>query len=334
MSTENSETPRSPSLQADPDSPLFALARQGQLRLPQAWLARYPVAIEKILYPTTVLLYAYLVPTLSTLLGVPLVAAGSGMMQTQPDLGITLLLVGGFLPIFFLIWLWLRLVEQRSLWSSGMTLPVIKPYLRGLVAGLLLFGSAVLLLALLGFLGVENAPNQEVFWPTLAGTFLVLTGWMIQGAAEELLARGFLLPILGVRWGALAGIFVSSLFFSVLHLYNPGINLLSLLNLFLFGLLAALYALNEGQLWGAFALHAIWNWAQGNLFGFEVSGISVQMSMLVDLMETGPDWATGGAFGPEGGAVVTVVLLAGIAFLATIARRRTRELNVPPGKEE
>lgn len=305
-----------------PNNTLFRLARTGQLRLPQAWLENHPFFFEKLLYPFAVFVFALFAPQISAVFGFPLAILGFDRYQSQPNLGFTLILIGSFLPIFFLVWLWLWVFEQRPLWTTGLTRPIARPYLRGLGIGLLIFGSAVLLLALFGYLEIENSGQGQGIWLTLAGTFLVLLGWIVQGAAEELLARGFLMPIIGVRWGPVPGVIISALLFSVLHLQNPNINFISLANLFLFGLFASLYALYEGGLWGVFAMHTIWNWTQGNLLGFSVSGINMQTSILLDLMENGPDWATGGPFGPEGGVVVTLVLLAGIFGLVYLSRKK------------
>jgi hypothetical protein len=309
-----------------PDNKLFELARSGQLRLPQSWLENRPVLIGKILYPLLVIVVAYLIPQLAVVLGLPLVIPGFNATESRPDLGFALILTGSFLPIFVLVWLWLWAAEQRSLRTTGMIRPVVRPYLRGLGLGLLLFGSAVILLGMLGFLDVENSSQGQGLLFTLGGTLLVLLGWVVQGAAEEVLARGFLLPILGTRWGPVPGVIVSSLFFSVLHLQNPNVNFISIVNLFLFGLFTALYALYEGGLWGVFAIHTIWNWAQGNLFGFSVSGLDLQSTILFDLEEAGPDWATGGLFGPEGGVVVTLVLLGGIFGLVYLSRKKAGDL--------
>ena len=212
------------------------MARLGRLRLPQVWLERHDRLVNKVLYPVIVLLFAALVPQLSAVVGSPLIFTGFSLYDSQPDLGFTLVLVGGFLPIFLLIWLWLRLVERRPLWTTGMTRPVLRPYLRGLLIGLLLFTTVVAVLGLARVLAVEEPPATQGFWPALAGALLIMLGWMIQGAAEELLARGFVLPILGVRWGTWPAVIVSSLFFSLLHLANPNISAISVLNLFLFGL--------------------------------------------------------------------------------------------------
>jgi hypothetical protein len=209
-----------------------------------------------------------------------------------------------------------------------MTQPIIKPYLRGLGIGALLFVSVILLLSLFGFLETENRSAGQMWWITLGGTVLVLTGWAIQGAAEEILLRGFLMPILSIHWRPAIGVIFSALFFSALHLLNPNITLISVLNLFLFGLFTALYALWEGGLWGVFAIHAIWNWAQGNIFGLSVSGLDLHSSVLFDLMEAGPDWVTGGYFGPEGGIIVTLILLSGIGALVAFSRRNSGNLPV------
>jgi membrane protease YdiL (CAAX protease family) len=310
------------------DNQLFRLARKGRLRLPESWLSRRPVLFEKLLYPAIVLLFAYLVPTVSSLFGSPLLVIPYIFPELQQTvLDQFLFLVGAFLPIFFMVWVWLWLFERRSLWTTGMERPFLRKYIRGLVFGLLMFSAVVALLALFDSV-VTETPLAERFNPlTLVGALLIFSGWMVQGAAEEVLARGFLLPVIGVRWGPWAGVFISSLFFAMWHLYNPNLSAISLLNLALFGLFAAMYALYEGGLWGIFAIHAIWNWAQGNLYGFSVSGIEIFDGMLFDLMEDGPDWLTGGLFGPEGGIVVTFVLIISSALVWYAGHKGWRKVS-------
>jgi hypothetical protein len=152
----------------------------------------------------------------------------------------------------------------------------------------------------------------------------LLVGWIVQGAAEETLTRGFLLPIFGVRLGPAWGILISSLLFAALHLLNDNLGWIALLNLFLFGVFASLYAIREGGLWGVFAIHSIWNWAQGNIFGLEVSGEDFGATTIFNLKETGPDLITGGLFGPEGGLIVTIVLTAGCLVIYFQTNRKSR----------
>jgi membrane protease YdiL (CAAX protease family) len=120
----------------------------------------------------------------------------------------------------------------------------------------------------------------------------------------------------------ISGILISSILFTLLHLLNPNLTALAVLNLFLFGVFASLFALYEGGLWGIFAIHTVWNWAQGNLFGFSVSGSDLSPATFLRFSLTGPDWLTGGKFGPEGGLAVTVVMLTGCVILFLSARRR------------
>lgn len=63
------------------------------------------------------------------------------------------------------------------------------------------------------------------------------------------------------------GIVVNSIVFALLHMANTGISLLALLNLFLFGVFMSVYMVRRGNLWGACAIHAVWNFVQGNVFG-------------------------------------------------------------------
>ena len=170
-------------------------------------------------------------------------------------------------------------------------------------------------------------PESGRFDPRLLITgLLIFCGWMVQGGAEETVTRGFLLPILGVRYGTLVGIGVSSLVFTLLHLLNPGISVLALLNLILFSLFAALFALFEGGLWGIAALHGMWNWAQGSLFGLQVSGMESNDLSFFQFTTTGPDWLTGGDFGPEGGIAVTFIYLGAIGALILVHRQRQERL--------
>jgi membrane protease YdiL (CAAX protease family) len=191
------------------------------------------------------------------------------------------------------------------------------------MVGLAMFVASIALSALLGYIAFEQGNPQPQGLAALGAVLVVFLGWLVQGAAEEAVARGWLMPVIGARYRPLWGILSSSIVFAALHSLNPNLNPIGILNLFLFGIFTALYALYEGGLWGVFSLHTVWNWAQGNLFGFEVSGQGSQVGTLFDLMEVGPDAITGGPFGPEGGLAVTVVLLVGCGVVWWLGRNPT-----------
>jgi membrane protease YdiL (CAAX protease family) len=206
----------------------------------------------------------------------------------------------------------LALADGRAMWH----------YLRGWLVGGVIFSAAVGLMALLGF--VENTPQPQAVSLTLLGgsVALVLVGWVVQGAAEEFIFRGWLLPVLAVRLKPWLGILLSSIGFAFIHSLNPNLSPLAVVNLFLFGVFAALYTIYEGSIWGIFSIHTVWNWLQGNVFGFQVSGSSSVGGSLLNLRETGPDIITGGSFGPEGGLAVTLVLLVACAVVIFLSRRQ------------
>ena len=233
-------------------------------------------------------------------------------------------LIFAFGPIFLFLWLWLALFEKRPLWTIGLEKKgAIVKYLRGLLVGLVMFVGAVVISALFGFMQFEEGGPQPSGVAALGGVLLVLFGWIVQGAAEEALTRGWLLPVIGARYRVWLGVLVSSLLFAGLHSLNPNLGVVAMLNLFLFGLFAALYALWEGGMWGVFSIHSVWNWAQGNLLGLEVSGNQAPGGTLFNLQETGPDLITGGAFGPEGGLAVTAVLLLSCVVILWLSYRKS-----------
>jgi membrane protease YdiL (CAAX protease family) len=148
--------------------------------------------------------------------------------------------------------------------------------------------------------------NKPLQWLGVAATLLF---FLVQGPAEEVVFRGYLLPVLSARGTIVTGVVVSSILFGLLHSLNPNMGILPLVNITLAGVMFALYALVEEGLWGVFGLHSAWNWVQGNVLGLAVSGSTLGPS-LIRLQEAGPDWLTGGAFGPEGSLFVTLLLTA------------------------
>jgi CAAX protease family protein len=153
--------------------------------------------------------------------------------------------------------------------------------------------------------------------------FLSLLSYFVQGPAEEVLFRGWLLPAIGVRYRPLIGVLMSSLIFSLAHAQSRGITSLGFLNLFLFGVFASAYALAEGGLWGVGAWHAMWNWTEGDLLGFPSLG-TPRAGLLSSIRADGPNIMTGGAFGPEGGLASTVVFLIAIGIIVMVAPHGTQ----------
>ena len=239
-----------------------------------------------------------------------------GVSNTRAGLLMGMQLIFGFILIYAILWAWLKFVEKRPFWTLGYELKnAVKQYARGFLFGMLMFVGSVAILSVFGSVAFESGDSSKQGVAAIGGVILVLIGWVVQGGAEEVMMRGWVLPVIGARYKAWLGLLISSLIFALLHGLNPNLSAIALINLTLFGVFAGLYAMREGSMWGISALHSVWNWVQGNFFGFQVSGTNAEGGTLINLMETGTDWLTGGAFGPEGGIAVTVVLLIGMAVV-------------------
>ncbi len=314
-------------LMFDSKNHLFELARSGQ---------RLPHGVVAVLLSFVFVLAAQFlggIPALLIIAALSMAGADQESLANPEALGqlllpdtaleLTLLLILSFAPLFLLLWAWLKWYEKRPFWTMGLERSgAWFKYLRGLLVGLGMFAVSVGLSAGLGFMAFEEGTAQPQGLAALGGVLLVFLGWMVQGPAEEVLARGWLLPVIGARYKPWGGIIISAVVFAVYHSLNPNVSPVAFLNLFLFGVFTAFYVLSEGSLWGIFGIHTAWNWAQGNLFGLQVSGIPPAAGSLFNLMEAGPDVVTGGPFGPEGGLAVTAVLVVSTVWVWWVNRRR------------
>lgn len=145
--------------------------------------------------------------------------------------------------------------------------------------------------------------------------FLLLLGWMVQGMSEEVVFRGFFCNSLVRKCNPHVAALISGIAFALAHMANNGKTLLAIPNLILFGMFAAYYMYRFDSLWGICALHSFWNFAQGNLFGIKVSGMSLDVTALRFVSKEGRELIHGGLFGLEGGVGVTIMLLIGIGLL-------------------
>jgi membrane protease YdiL (CAAX protease family) len=189
----------------------------------------------------------------------------------------------------------------------------------GLVLGPLMFGAILLLLVALGWASIERGTID------LAGLVVAFATFVLVAFSEEVFSRGWVLQVLERGRGTRVAVIGSAAIFALLHAFNPGFGLTALLGLFLAGLLFAQAYVVTRQLWLPMALHLSWNFSEGPLFGFPVSGLPGEGLLEVKL--SGPDLVTGGAFGPEAGLVVVFGIA--LASLAIYRLGRRRSVGAP-----
>jgi hypothetical protein len=186
-------------------------------------------------------------------------------------------------------------------------------------------------------------------WQTAVSTrsfvlaiFLQVIFFVAVGIQEELLARGYWLrnlaeglAFLGRIGAVLTAWLISSAIFGVLHAFNPNATFGSTINLVLAGLFLGLAYVLTRSLAIPIGLHITWNFFQGNVFGFPVSGGSSQTSVIA-IEQGGPPLWTGGAFGPEAGLMGIAAIIIGSLLILLWVRMRYGQvgldigLTVPP----
>jgi membrane protease YdiL (CAAX protease family) len=145
--------------------------------------------------------------------------------------------------------------------------------------------------------------------------------FVLAGAGEEALFRGYPLQTLTRAKLAWVGVLLTSVPFAMVHLNNPHASrVFTFVNTAVAGVWLAAAYLRTRSLWFPLGLHWSWNWTQASLLGLPVSGIDrIAPAPLLHAMNAGPDWLTGGEYGIEGGAACTVALI-----ISTIVVWRTK----------
>lgn len=249
--------------------------------------------------------------------------AAASIAANIPEWMMIVILLSEILMILVVIlycqWLEKRKPDTLGFRRKGM----IGQYLLGILGGFVCFSAAYLICVLTGSVHFDGLAEQ------IAPLYIVgyFAGYMIQGMAEEVLCRGYLLVSLSRRHSLRYSILLSSVFFAVLHGMNPGISVLAVFNLTLFGVLAALLLIKFENIWIVGAFHSIWNFVQGNLYGIQVSGNQLQQSVFATTYKSSSAITNGGAFGMEGGLAVTLVLGAGITWLLWSLKKEGRVIE-------
>ena len=197
----------------------------------------------------------------------------------------------------------------------------IKDLLIGLLIGFLMNGSCILAAWLHGDIHFSVGKFLPVY---LIVTFFAV---MIQSSAEEMVTRGYIYLAHSERYPAWVAISANAVFFAAMHLMNPGITVVSFLELLLSGLAFSMIVYSRQSLWMAYGVHTMWNFTQSILFGLPNSGIVSEGSFLH--LEAASDsffYDTG--FGVEGTIFSLFTEIAVIAWCIWSLKKQGRKLDL------
>ncbi len=218
-----------------------------------------------------------------------------------------------------------KFLDKKSFKSLGLT--VTKNSIKDLLFGFFLSGlMAASVFFIMLFFGLiefnainfgSNADpqNQVIDFVTFMSTItfgslaILLLETILVGWWEELVFRGYLLQNMIDGMGLNTAVIISCLIYGLIHITNPNAGLLSSSIIVLFGFLRIYGYLVTKMLWLSIGMHIGWNFFQGPVFGFAASGH--KRATIIEQNPLGPDWLSGGEFGPEGSVtIIPIIFLA------------------------
>jgi hypothetical protein len=216
----------------------------------------------------------------------------------------------------------LRSIDIRPWRDVGMDRGAARP--RALLEGWLLGGAAIgvacAVLLLAGLLRIVPGPDGS----SLSAAFSLTAFLIVAALGEELISRGYLLTTLRDGLGERTAVGVTSVLFGAAHLRNAGVTVESFLIVTLAGIFLGAIRVSFRSVYASSAAHVAWNWVLAVGFHASVSGMRFDAPDY-RTVEQGPDWLTGGPWGPEGGLAAAFGMLAALAYLYRTRQRRREE---------
>lgn len=252
-----------------------------------------------------------LMTILTGILSIPVLVIGSNV-NTPTDLILENPVSGLFMVLAQLIavilTVFIFLKKEKKKWKDvGLT--SLRSQGNNLLFGMALGAGSIILITV-----ILIAAKQITLVPVdITGRLLTDIGlffitFIMVALNEELFFRGYIISALKQTKSYPIIYFFSSLIFGMEHLGNPNVHIVGIINVILIGALFAYMVIQTKTLWMSIGYHFTWNFIQGNIIGFNVSGTQAKAFFHVNSSDT--IW-TGGSWGIEASIFTTVVILIG-----------------------
>ena len=219
-----------------------------------------------------------------------------------------LMMICQLMGTLFTVWIFQKFISNERFISIGLDFINYKnDFYQGLAVGTGLISIGFFTLIILNLTSIDLtyfSIYDQVFYFFL---FIVVS------LNEEIAIRGYILHNLSQSFNKYIALIISSFVFMGMHLGNPNIGVLPLMNLFLAGIFLGVYRIHKNNLWFPIGAHLMWNYLQGPIYGFEVSGNKI--NSLFEQKLNGHELLTGGNFGYEGSIILTVFLIISIFLM-------------------
>ena len=223
-----------------------------------------------------------------------------------------------FLSIFLMTKISKLKIEQLGFTKDN----IVFSYLKGALFGTLQIFTVFFIIFGLKAIDVYYVGNISIL--LLIKVFII---FIFQALLEEILFRGYLMPFFSKVIGIKFTIILLSFLFTCIHLFNPNLNIVGLVNVFLAGVTFSLIYYYTGNLWIVGAMHTLWNFILGFIVGSQISGIITYNSVFFSIPVENKDLISGGVFGFEASIVTTIVELTISLFVIYLIKKEKNKIT-------
>ncbi len=212
-------------------------------------------------------------------------------------------------------WIMLRFLDKRPFVAVGLTLKANagKEMFQGLLFGSGMMSAIFVIEYVTGMVHIEF---RDVTFREGCIIFInSLALYVIVGYGEEVLFRGYIFQTFIEGTNRIIATLTLAFIFAIAHSSNPNASVFGLINVGLAGIWLSIAYFKTRALWLPIGLHISWNFFQGFVYSYPVSGTTSVREQIGSAIVSGPVWLTGGAFGPEGGALATMMLIIGTLLI-------------------